>query len=448
MGTTRSASMHTDVDVDGPEDRARMSTIRSVIGHSAAPSLADLPAAVEGSTTDTVLRWHVADVRDDGYEVELTTVRERFPHLESTAAAAAGRSALVSIVPTGIGCDVGGYAGDAGPATQLLAKTVDHLLVNPNAVNASDFAALPDNLLYTEGAVLDLFCQGRVDLGIPAGNKIGLVVDRREAWAVRHAVNVAGAVHAVHGVDIVDVVVTERPLGTRCVRLPSGAYSGVVDDVPALYDACERLLAAGADAIAIASSVQDLPADDYDSHFDGRHPNPVGGAEAVLSHLVCRRFGVPSAHAPLINDQGPQGGSAVVDARSAGEAVSANGLACVLMGLRRAPRFHGAAARQVLDAVSFSDVLAVVAPASALGGIPVIAAAAAGVPVIAVEESTILDVSADRFGLSGVIPARNYIEAAGVALALRHGLSVDSLVRPLRVPAVFSALDDIRADVL
>lgn len=425
-----------------------MATAHTVISRAVAPALEDLPAAVAASTTDTVLRWHVAKVTNDGYEVELTTVRDELPRIDATVAAPPGRSALISIVPTGIGCEVGGYAGDAGPATQLLAKTVDHLLVNPNAVNASDFAALPENLLYTEGAVLDLFCQGLVNLGLPVGNRVGLVVDRRETEAVRHAVNVASAVHAVHGVDIVDVVVTERPIGTRCVRLSSGAYSGVVDDVETLYEACERLLAAGADAIAIASSVEDLPELDYESHFRGLHPNPVGGAEAVLSHLVTRKFGVPAAHAPLVNGQGPRIGEAVVDARSAAEAVSANGLASVLMGLRRAPRFQGAGARQVVEAVSFSDVLAVIAPATALGGIPVIEAHAAGVPVIAVEQSTILDVRAEPLGLSRVIPARNYIEAAGAVLALRHGLSVDSLLRPLRVPAVFSAFDDVTRDVV
>jgi Protein of unknown function (DUF3326) len=62
----------------------------------------------------------------------------------------------------------------------------------------------------------------------------------------------------------------------------------------------------------------------------------------------------------------------------------------------------------------------------------VLEAARHAIPVIAVASNdTILDVTAEQLGLENVIPARSYAEAAGVVLALRGSISLDSLRRPL-----------------
>ncbi|KVQ49923.1 hypothetical protein WK03_07745 [Burkholderia cepacia] len=47
------------------------------------------------------------------------------------------------VIPTGIGCVVGGHAGDANPVVNLLATTCDTLITHPNAVIASDRNELP-----------------------------------------------------------------------------------------------------------------------------------------------------------------------------------------------------------------------------------------------------------------------------------------------------------------
>ena len=47
--------------------------------------------------------------------------------------------------------------------------------------------------------------------------------------------------------------------------------------------------------------VKDLPAENYAKHFEGLHPNPVGGAEAIISHLIVAKYKIPAAHAPLSN---------------------------------------------------------------------------------------------------------------------------------------------------
>lgn len=61
----------------------------------------------------------------------------------------------VFIVPTGIGCSIGGHAGDATPAAKLIASCCDTLLVHPNVVNASDINEMTNNMWYVEGSVED-----------------------------------------------------------------------------------------------------------------------------------------------------------------------------------------------------------------------------------------------------------------------------------------------------
>ena len=55
---------------------------------------------------------------------------------------------VVMLVPTGIGCEIGGHAGDAGPAARLLATVCDRLILHPNVVNGSDLNEMPENALY------------------------------------------------------------------------------------------------------------------------------------------------------------------------------------------------------------------------------------------------------------------------------------------------------------
>ena len=68
-----------------------------------------------------------------------------------------GKTVVVNIIPTGIGCSIGGYAGDATPTANLLASTVDYLITNPNTVNASNFINLKIMLSMQKGILLTYF---------------------------------------------------------------------------------------------------------------------------------------------------------------------------------------------------------------------------------------------------------------------------------------------------
>lgn len=394
-----------------------------------------IAGVIENWVGRDALRWYIAQVTDDEIVVEATFYdgemfepaggiesRGRFP----------GRSAVVSIVPTGVGCDLGGYAGDAAPATNLLAATVDYLVTNPNAVNASNFISMDDNVLYTEGLCIDMMMKGAVDLHIPYANRIGLLVERASTESLDVVFNIVNTVRAVHGIDVADIVVTEEAIGSHCVENASGAFVGTVDRPQVLFAACERLLRNGVNAIAVTTNIQDLPPENYVRHFEGEYPNPLGGVEAIISHAIVNRFQVPAAHAPMLNFKDLDLLHSIVDARGAGEAASASGLACTLIGLRRAPQISLARSFRCADTINVHNLLAVVCPVGCLGGIPAIYAHKHGIPIVAVAENgTVLGVRGEKIGIGNVVEVRSYAEAAGVLLALKRGISLESVRRPL-----------------
>lgn len=395
-----------------------------------------IAAAVAAVHVGEPLRWFVSAAKPSGFKIEATElVPGSLPPIPkaTSVSTATGMAVAVSLIPTGIGCSVGGYAGDAGPATALLASACDFLVTNPNALNSSNFIIPDPRVIYTEGYSLDLFGCGEVDLHVPRANRIGVIIERSSDETLAEVFNIINVARAVHGIDIVDCVVTEGPIGTRSTNSPSGAYTGEIERPDILLAAGQRMLAAGATALAVTTNVQGLTEAKYASHFKGNHPNPVGGAEAIVSHLLTRRFGVPAAHAPIINFTGAHRPGLIVDARSAGEFVSTCGLACVLLGLHRAPQLTCRPGLSSSVRVSRDDVMAIVAPAGALGSAAVLSAVSRGIPVIAVRNnSTILDVTGSALGLCGVIEVDDYVTAAGTLLALRAGISLESVRRPLR----------------
>jgi len=336
----------------------------------------------------------------------------------------------VQIVPTGVGCEFGGYAGDATPATNLLAATVDHLVTHPNAVNASELNELARNVLYVEGKSLDDFLLGHLALLPTAANRIGTFVDPTGIDYMDDVVNTLGAARTAAGVDCPFYTVLEEELGVRIEWSPSGCAVGMVLRPEVIADGVRKLLDEGADAIGGVSVIHGVTAEMFEAHQRGEIPNPSGGVEAIITHLVSKLFRVPTAHAPLpyYQDVKPR---TKENPRVAAELISTPHYFSVLKGLSRAPRLLSADGAPA-DALTLDNVAAVVAPASCLGGVPALAAELSGIPLVAVRENdTVLDVSNDAMGMANVIEVESYLEAAGVLTALRSGIAIESLRRPI-----------------
>lgn len=339
----------------------------------------------------------------------------------------------VQIVPTGIRCEFGGFAGDACPVTNLLASAVDFLITHPNAVNASELNEMAANTLYVEGKALDDFLLGHLGLVPSRANIIGTVVDATGREYFDHVVNVLNAARSAAGIDCGLYNILEEELGAQIAWSSSGCAVGTVARIDTLMGGVEKLLEAGANAIGAVSVIHGATREMFLQHLEGVIPNPSGGVEAILSHLVSKLFRVPTAHAPLPYYSDLKGHHTSNPCASA-EFISIPHYFSVLKGLHRAPRLMSLepAGERPQNMLTIDNVGAIIAPSTALGGIPALAAEYSSITLIAVRENrTILNVSNETLRMSNVIEVNSYIEAAGVLLAMRQGISIESLRRPL-----------------
>ena len=334
------------------------------------------------------------------------------------------------VVPTGIGCEIGGYAGDALPSARLLAAASGCLITHPNVMNGAALYWSDSRIHYVEGYGLDRFAAGDWALRPVRRQRIGLLLDAGiEAELAQRQIQVAEACRATLGLDIGPVLRSDQPLGVSLDRGPSGASWGRLEHPDALLRAGERLRDAGATAIAVVVRFpEDLGSDALTSYRQGSGVDALAGAEAVISHLLVRHLQMPCAHAPAL---APLPLDPQLDPRAAAEELGYTFLACVLVGLSRAPDLIDTTAALTGD-VQASQIGAAVVPEGALGGEAVLACVERGIPVISVANPSLLSVTPKVLGLSsGVLQASSYAEAAGLLVALREGISPAALGRPL-----------------
>jgi len=342
----------------------------------------------------------------------------------------------VMIVPTGIGAEIGGHAGDATPAARLLAAACDTLITHPNVVNASDINELPDNELYVEGSVLTRLLMGTIGLQKVRANRVLLVIDQHKDETISDlAVNAASAARATLGLDCPVVVKMDPPIRMRAEYSASGRAVGRIEFFERLCEVLNQNKTEY-DAVALASVIEvskELQIEYFKSH--GEMVNPWGGVEAMLTHAVAMLFGIPTAHSPMLESaEMLEISLGVVDPRMAAEVVSASFLHCVLKGLHRSPRI-------ITDKMVFThpgvltaaDVSCLVIPDGCVG-LPTLAALEQGIPVVAVRKNHNCmenDLKQLPFAPGKLFIVDNYLEAVGVMTALKAGVAVSSVRRPL-----------------
>lgn len=421
-----------------------------------------------------ILRHSINYVKDGVATVEMAIAeanrplsKEIYPSYEHPKG---NKKVVVHIVPTGVRASIGGYIADASPVTNLLASVTDYCITNPNAVNAAVTTYMSPNVIYTEGHTLDNLFQGRVVLR-PAKklNRIGLILDHGENCEKIHrfCFQTAEMCRLAGGINISDYVITEEHVKSRSFQNESGAITGEIGQPLTLIKAMEKLLkncSHEIDAFVVGTQIA-IPQGALDLYHEGKTPDPHGGLEAVISHLLSWRSGKMVAHGPLLYEEEIADllDRKLIDARATGEVIGSIGyLGCVMQGLSRSPRIHflNVNARESLspDWIGLADIAAVVAPWNSLGGLPMLTAVEHGIPVIAVKNNdTLLNVSKETLGFGdSVIEVENYLEAAalvkrivnggtyrlsekesakllseGYEIAEDTGMSLESLVRPV-----------------
>jgi hypothetical protein len=341
---------------------------------------------------------------------------------------------VVQIIPTGIGCEIGGFAGDACPATNLLASAVDFVVTHPNAVNASEINEMATNVLYVEGKALDDFLLGYFGLMPVNSNKIGTFVDISGIDYLDYVVNTLNAAHCVKAIDSNFYILLKEELGVKIEWTESGCAVGTILKPELILDAVDNLIANGATAIGGVSVIHGVTKEMFTKHLQGKMPNPSGGIEAIITHLISKIFGIPTAHAPLPYYQDIKDRE-TYNPRASAEFISIPHYFCVLKGLAKAPRLVPLSSLENVAShlITLNNIGAIVIPASCLGGIPALMAQYNNIPLIAVKDNkTILDVTNDKMQMENVIEVDSYLEAAGVLLALKQGISIDSVRRPIQ----------------
>ena|SRR5882724_3022234 len=174
--------------------------------------------------------------------------------------------------------------------------------------------------------------------------------------------------------------------------------------------------------------------------------NPWGGVKAMLTHTISSLLDVPAAHSPMFESTAVENLEVgIVEPRMAAEAVSLSFLHCILKGLHKSPgiiRDEALFARS--DVFSVEDVSCLVIPDGCLG-LPTIAALEQGIPVIAVRENRNLmrnDLSQLPWRKRQFIRVDNYLEAVGVMSALKAGVMLESVRRPIEATKVHKAIKE------
>ena len=342
----------------------------------------------------------------------------------------------VLLVPTGVGAEIGGHAGDAMPVAALLASVCDTLITHPNVVNASDVIEMPANSLYVEGSVIARLLLGQVGLQRVRNNRLLVVLGPHDDELFVHAaINSINAARTSYGLFQPQVLRLEQGLEMDSHYARSGRAAGRVRGLEPLFAELDRRRNEY-DAVAITSLIG-VPSGYHFEYFDrmGDMVNPWGGVEAMLTHAVSALYDVPSAHAPMLESREiANADPGVVDPRMAAEAVSLAMIQCILKGLQRSPRLvTDPEARRHHSVFNASDVSCLVIPDGCVG-LPTLAALEQGISTIAVRENRNLmsnDLTELPWAPGQLHIVENYWEAAGVMAALRAGVDPTTVRRPL-----------------
>lgn len=341
---------------------------------------------------------------------------------------------VVMLVPTGIGADIGGHAGDATPAAALLANVCDSLITHPNVFNASDMIQIPTNALYVEGSVITRMMMGTARLLRVRSNRLLVLIQSHEDQVFTNAaINAVNAARAYYGIQVTEVVTIDPRFRMISEYSPSGSATGCVEGLNYIWEALDARVGTF-DAVAI-SSVIEVPPEFHRDYYElrGDMINPWGGVEAMLTHAISLKYGVPTAHSPMFESREiAELDLGVVDPRMAAEVVSVTFLQCVLRGLQRSPRIMSKESAGG-DTVGVEAISCLVVPYGCMG-LPTLAALYQGIPVIAVRENYNImrnDLGDLAWRDDQLITVENYWEAAGVIASLRMGLDPYSVRRPI-----------------
>lgn len=314
---------------------------------------------------------------------------------------------VVAIIPTGLGCKLGGDAG-FNTGVKLLAKCCDNLIINPNFCNASDINEMPENCWYVEGSILDRMLQGSINLKkSKTYNKILMVVN---SPVTNDSINAKNAGIWGLGANI-ELLELKIPLIMQAIMNDDGTAGGIVTGWEELVEQIKDL---EFDALALHTPIE------FDKEISNYYwkninvVNPYGAVEALASKLIATAINKPTAHAPVdfvVDEE-----KIAVRLSLAPEAISTTYSFCILKGLHKAPRIVEK------DGMSNKDIDCMITPINCWGA-PHRSCMANDIPIIVVKENTTCYQDFKYPNYAKLIFVENYLEAAGYIMCLQAGVN-------------------------
>ncbi len=340
----------------------------------------------------------------------------------------------VLVIPTGIGCEIGGHAGDGNAVAKLIAASSDLLITHPNVLNASDINEMTENTWYVEGSILDRFLNAEINLKPTLNNKILLVTNGPVPIDV---INSVSAARVTLGANI-EILELGIPLMMEGFIDGMGEAAGIVSGVNELIAQVQRYKF---DALAIATAI-DVEEQVKINYYKNGGVNPWGKVEAMVSRAIAEKLNLPVAHSPYedwktLSQRQPEYAalSTVVDPRIAPEAVSVSYLHCVLKGLQKAPRIYGSGidiesygGKAGHPGINMREVDCLILPINCLRPSHENVWVIGGSVIWVKENKNVLPPF--EYTHPEIIVLDSYLEVAGYLNALRAGVDYKSVKRP------------------
>lgn len=319
------------------------------------------------------------------------------------------KNTALMIVPTGIGASIGGYAGDASSYAQKIAEKKP-LIVNPNIVNAAVFSGITENMYYVEGWGIEQLVKGNIGLKPSQNNKIGIIFDKAISQKVLNIhINTINAVKTIYGINFVGYEISEESAGVEFFTTQSGISNGRVNNPQTLLRTGQKLLAQGAEALAVVCAFDEPPEDNYEK---GTGVDIVGGVEAIISHYLSKHLMCPCVHAPAFEDVTIS--SKIVNPKVSAEYITPTFLPCLLFGLKNAPipiSIKGLEDFELNNIITAQNLHSICVPYNALGSSVVLDAIKQNIPVYAIKENhSILNIDKNVINHSQIIELNTYDE--------------------------------------
>ena len=251
---------------------------------------------------------------------------------------------------------------------------------------------------YLEGYLFDEFMRGNIGI-IPKKpyqtNKIGVIFDSAIPDKILNVhINTLNALKIVQGITISGIEKTQEDVGVE-IKIENGISYGNIKNPQTLINSAQKLIENGAEAIAIVCYFDE---DTEDINYaNGNGIDPIGGVEAVISHIIAKEFKIPTAHSPAFSDIDIS--YKIENEKVASELISSTYLPCIIQGLSIAPYIT---TKKQDGAIFNYDIKYHVNIADAMGSPAVLSCAKNNIKIACVKNESVLNITAKSLNIENI----------------------------------------------